>query len=58
MQELTMKEIEEVNGGMNDWTAGGIAIIGLGIAGTIATGGFGLAIGGAMLYLGYVKDMN
>lgn len=53
-----MKEIEEVNGGMNDWTAGGIAIIGLGIAGTIATGGFGLAIGGAMLYLGYVKDMN
>ena len=53
MRELNCNEMESVNGGMNDWTAGGIAVIGLGISGGPATGAFGLAVGGAMLVVGY-----
>ena len=56
MQEMKTNEIEAVSGGMNDWTSGGIAVIGLGIAGGPATGAFGLAVGGAMMFVGYVMD--
>ncbi|MCW8090990.1 hypothetical protein [Alteromonas sp. ASW11-130] len=53
MQELSVSELDEINAGMNDWTAGGMAVIGLGISGGPATGAFGLAIGGAMMLVGY-----
>ena len=53
MRELNRQEIQQVSGGLN-WTEGGVAIIGLGIAGGPVTAGFGLAVGGAMLYTGYV----
>lgn len=56
MKELTCNEMESVSGGMNDWTAGGIAVMGLGISGGPATGAFGLAVGGAMLVVGYFVD--
>lgn len=54
-RELSVAEIDTVAGGMSDWTAGGIAVIGLGIAGGPVTAGFGLAIGGSMMFLGYVS---
>ena len=53
MKDLTLNQIEEVSGGMNDWTAGGIAVIAIGVGGTVATGGFGLLVGGAMLVIGH-----
>jgi hypothetical protein len=53
MQELNVNEVNEVSGGLNSWTEGGIAIMGLGFAGGPATGAFGLAVGLAMLYVGY-----
>ena len=56
MREMKTNEIEAVSGGMNDWTSGGIAVIGFGIAGGPATGAFGLAVGGAMIFVGYVID--
>ncbi len=54
-RELSAAEIDTVAGGMSDWTAGGIAVIGLGVAGGPVTAGFGLAIGGAMMFLGYAS---
>lgn len=53
MKEMNNDEIKAVSGGMNDWTSGGIAVIGLGLAGGPATGVFGLAVGGAMMFVGY-----
>jgi hypothetical protein len=54
MQELTVDQIGSVSGGMASFTEGGIAIIGIGAL-TVATFGFGLAVGGACLYLGYLQ---
>lgn len=54
-RELSVAEIDAVAGGMSDWTAGGMAVIGLGVTGGPVTAGFGLAIGGAMMFLGYVS---
>ncbi|MBV7306457.1 hypothetical protein ACQR5T_14480 [Xanthomonas oryzae pv. oryzicola] len=56
MRELTENEIKQVDGGLSDFTEGGMAVIGLGIAGGLATGGFGLLVGGAMLYVGYYQS--
>ncbi len=58
MRELNVCEVEEVNGGvsMNNWTSGGIAAAAIGLGGTVATGGFGLLIGGAMMVVGYYYD--
>ncbi|QIB65712.1 hypothetical protein [Kineobactrum salinum] len=53
--ELSTAEIDMVAGGMSDWTAGGMAVIGLGITGGPVTAGFGLAIGGAMMFIGHVS---
>jgi len=53
MRELNVNEIEQVDGGMSDWTTGGIAIVAIGVGGTVATGGFGLLVGGAMMLIGY-----
>lgn len=55
MKELKAQELEQINGGMNDWTAGGIAVIGIGLSGGPATGAFGLAVGGSMMIVGYFK---
>lgn len=41
---------------MNDWASGGMAVIAIGLGGGPATGAFGLAVGGAMLLMGYLKD--
>ena len=56
MRELANEEIDLVSGAMNDWTAGGIAVIGIGLSGGPATGIFGLAVGGAMMVVGYYAD--
>lgn len=53
MKEITTKQLDTVSAGMSDWTAGGIAAIAIGVGGTVATGGFGLLVGGAMLVIGY-----
>lgn len=53
MRELKEEEVEAVSGGMNDWTAGGIAVMGLGFAGGPVTAGFGLTVGMGMLAVGY-----
>ena len=50
MSNLSDDEIDMVSGGM-DATTGGLAIIGLGLAGGPVTAVFGLAIGGSLLYL-------
>ena len=55
MRELSLNEIENVSGGLSA-SDGGIAIIALGLAGGVATGGFGLLVGGALLYLGAVGN--
>jgi len=55
MQDLTIDEMQEVSGGLS-FETGGLAIMALGIGGGIATGGFGLAIGGALLYLSTRMD--
>lgn len=52
MRELNKEEVAQVSGGL-DMETGGLAIIGLGLAGGPATGLFGLAVGGAMLYTAY-----
>lgn len=52
MRELTPQELESVEGGMSDFTAGGMAVIGLGFCGGPATAAFGLLVGGAMLLVG------
>ena len=56
MQELDVEEVTQVSGAMSDWTSGGMAVIGLGIAGGPATGIFGLAVGGAMMFIGYFGE--
>lgn len=54
MRELTDCEIKSVSGGMNDWTTGGIAVMGLGVAGGPVTAGFGVAVGLSMMFIGYM----
>lgn len=56
MNELTINQVTDVSGGMSDWTAGGMACIAIGVGGTVATGGFGLLVGGAMLIVGYYAE--
>ncbi|HEY9253209.1 MAG TPA: hypothetical protein VIP30_01585 [Stenotrophomonas sp.] len=56
MRELTADEIEQVYGGMSDFTAGGMAVIGLGFCGGPATAAFGLLVGGSMLIVGHYQD--
>ena len=56
MREITENEMEQIAGGMSDFTAGGMTVIGLGFAGGLATAPFGLAIGGAMMLVGYYQD--
>lgn len=56
MRELTLIEMEQVSGGLSDFQSAGIAVIGLGLAGGPVTAGFGLAIGGAMLYVGHYQN--
>ncbi|MBL4682836.1 MAG: hypothetical protein JKY88_19260 [Pseudomonadales bacterium] len=51
MEDLTIDEMREVSGGLG-LESGGLAIIAIGLA-TAATAGFGLAIGGALLYVSY-----
>lgn len=58
MKELSVNEIEQVNGGMNEWTAGGMTVIGIGLAGGVATGAFGLAVGGSMMFIGHMIDKH
>ncbi|TIO29643.1 hypothetical protein [Mesorhizobium sp.] len=55
MRELDTAEIDTVSGGLG-FTDGGVAIIGLGLAGGPATGAFGLLVGGACLVVGYYQD--
>jgi hypothetical protein len=55
MKELSEMEVSNVSAGLASFTEGGIAIMALGVAGTVATGGFGLIVGGACLYLGYLQ---
>lgn len=52
MRELSTEEINQVNGGVS-WTEGGLVIITLGASGGLATGLFGLAVGGSMLVVGH-----
>lgn len=54
--ELTADQTDAVSGGMNDWTEGGIAVMGLGLAGGPVTAGFGMAIGLSMLVVGYYAN--
>lgn len=51
MQELSLNEIEDVNGGYNDWQNGGLAVMGLSLYSPV-TAAFGLPVGGAMFALG------
>lgn len=53
MKELNELDVQQVSGGRLDWDSGGSLVIGLGFAGGPATALFGLAIGGAMLAVGY-----
>lgn len=55
MRELELHEVEQVDGAIG-FTNGGIAIIGLGLAGGPATGVFGLLVGGACLLVGHYQD--
>ncbi|WP_371194933.1 Blp family class II bacteriocin [Glaciecola sp. SC05] len=55
MKDINQDELEQVSGGINDWTGGGMAVIALGISGGPATGAFGLAVGGSMMIIGYFK---
>ncbi|WP_145958683.1 MULTISPECIES: hypothetical protein [Xanthomonas] len=56
MRELTENEIKQVDGGLSDFTEGGMAVIGLGFAGGPATAAFGLLVGGSMLVVGYYQS--
>ncbi len=53
IQVLNDTQVEQVSGAMNDWTAGGIAVLGLGATGGPVTMAFGLPIGLSMLAVGY-----
>ncbi|MCC8616810.1 Blp family class II bacteriocin [Xanthomonas vesicatoria] len=55
MRELTEVEMEQVDGGMSDFTTGGIAVISIGFAGGPATAAFGLLVGGSMLIVGHYQ---
>ena len=55
MRELTANEMEQVDGGMSDFTAGGMTVIGIGFCGGPATAAFGLLVGGSMLIVGYYQ---
>lgn len=57
MRELTAIEMGQVEGGMSDFTAGGMAVIGLGFVGGPATAAFGLLVGGAMLIVGHYQQV-
>ena len=56
MKELSNMDVKQVAGGMSDWTAGGMAVIGIGLSGGPATGAFGLLVGGSMMIVGYFDD--
>lgn len=56
MQKLNKMEIKNVTGGMNDWTAHGMTAIGIGFSGGPATAAFELAVGGAMMLIGYYAE--
>ncbi|MET3654883.1 hypothetical protein [Dyella japonica] len=56
MQELSMQDVNEVSGAGLSFSEGGAAIIALGLCGTVATGGFGLLVGGACLLVGYYQN--
>ncbi|MBO9749481.1 MULTISPECIES: hypothetical protein [Xanthomonas] len=56
MRELTAEETKEIDGGMSDFTTGGIAVISIGFAGGPATAAFGLLVGGAMLVVGHYQQ--
>ena len=55
MRELDTSEIELVSGGMSDFTAGGMTVIGMGFCGGPATAMFGLLVGGAMMFVGHYQ---
>ncbi len=55
MRELTTVELDNVEGGMSDFTTGGIAVIAIGLSGGPLTGAFGLLVGGAMLIVGHYQ---
>lgn len=57
VRELSADELSAVSGGLG-FTDGGLAIMGLGFAGGPATAVFGLAVGGACLFVGYYQDMK
>ncbi|MBG9791021.1 hypothetical protein ABD76_00090 [Paenibacillus dendritiformis] len=56
MRELNGVEMDQVDGGMSDFTTGGIAVIGLGFMGGPLTGAFGLLVGGSMLIVGHYQQ--
>ncbi|MEC5079421.1 Blp family class II bacteriocin [Xanthomonas oryzae] len=56
MRELTEVEMEQVDGGMSDFTTGGMAVIAIGFAGGPATAAFGLLVGGSMLIVGHYQQ--
>ncbi|AZR30250.1 Blp family class II bacteriocin [Xanthomonas vasicola] len=55
MRELTENEIKQVDGGLSDFTEGGMAVIAIGFAGGPATAAFGLLVGGAMMFVGHYQ---
>ncbi|AXM40494.1 Blp family class II bacteriocin [Xanthomonas oryzae] len=56
MRELTENEIKQVDGGLSDFTEGGMAVIAIGFAGGPATAAFGLLVGGAMMFVGHYQE--
>lgn len=54
-RELDDSELDDVVGGMNEWIEGGAIAMGLGLAGGPVTAGFGMAIGGAMMVVGFAE---
>jgi len=56
MRELNEVELNQVDGGMSDFTQGGIAVIAIGFAGGPATAAFGLLVGGSMLIVGHYQQ--
>lgn len=55
MRDLNVNEIDQIAGGMSDFTAGGMTVIALGLAGGPATAIFGLLVGGSMLLVGHYQ---
>mgnify|MGYP003575800371 CR=1 FL=1 len=56
MRDLNSIEMEKIEGGMSDFTAGGMTVIGIGFCGGPATAAFGLLVGGAMLIVGHYQE--